>query len=49
MIQEINDAIERTHRLTGVPRSEIVRRALIGKEMPLYTGAPLPPVMGGSD
>ena len=46
MIQEINDAIERTHRLTGVPRSEIVRQAIIRKQMPLYTGAPLPPIMG---
>ena len=35
-ISVINDAIERTHRLTGMPRSEIVRRALVRKEIPLY-------------
>lgn len=36
MIQIVNEAIERTHRLTGMPRSEIVRRALVRKEIPLY-------------
>ena len=35
-IQDINDSIERTHRLTGMPREEIVRRGLIRKEIPLY-------------
>jgi hypothetical protein len=44
MIEHVNDAIERTHRLTGMPRDEIVSRALIRGEIPLYaTGAvPLP-------
>jgi hypothetical protein len=42
MIQVINDAIERTHRLTGMPREEIVRRGLIRKEIPIYGGGPLP-------
>jgi hypothetical protein len=36
MISHINDAIERTHRLTGMPRDEIVRRTLIRNEIPLY-------------
>jgi hypothetical protein len=36
MISHINDAIERTHRLTGMPREEIVRRGLIRKEIPMY-------------
>lgn len=39
MIAHINDAIERTHRLTGMPRDEIVRRALIRGEIPLYGAA----------
>ena len=42
MIQDVNDAIERTHRLTGMPRNEIVRRGVVKKEIPLYSGpAPL--------
>jgi hypothetical protein len=41
MIQHINDAIERTHRLTGMARDEIVRRGLIKGEIPLYGGAGL--------
>src|SRR5262249_37047889 len=36
MISHVNDAIERTHRLTGMSRSEIVRRALIKGQIPLY-------------
>lgn len=36
MIQVINDSIERTHRLTGMPRDEIVRRGVIGGQIPLY-------------
>ena len=36
MISVINDAIERTHRLTGMPKEEIVRRGLIRKEIPMY-------------
>jgi hypothetical protein len=35
VITHVNDAIERTHRLTGMPRHEIVRRALVRKEIPL--------------
>ena len=44
MISVVNDAIERTHRLTGLPRDEIVRRGLIRNEIPLYTigAVPLP-------
>lgn len=36
MIQTVNEAIERTHRLTGMPREEIVRRGLVRGEIPLY-------------
>jgi len=36
LIQIINEAIERTHRLTGMARSEIVRRGLVRKEILLY-------------
>jgi hypothetical protein len=36
MIEEINDSIERTHRLTGMSRDEIVRRGIIGGQLPLY-------------
>ena len=36
MIQTVNDAIERTHRLTGMPREEIVRRGLLRAEIPLF-------------
>jgi hypothetical protein len=44
VISVVNDAIERTHRLTGMPRDEIVRRGLIRNEIPLYTtrAAPIP-------
>lgn len=43
MIQDVNDAIERTHRLTGMPRNEVVRRGLVKKEIPLYAGGnPVP-------
>jgi hypothetical protein len=38
MISVVNDAIERTRRLTGMSRDEIVRRDLIRKEIPLYGG-----------
>ena len=34
--QTANDAIERTHRITGMPRTEIVRRGLVRGEIPLY-------------
>lgn len=36
LIQIINEAIERTHRITGMARDEIVRRGLIRAEIPLY-------------
>ena len=36
MISHVNDAIERTHRITGMPRTEIVRRGLVRGEIPLY-------------
>jgi len=38
MISHVNDAIERTHRLTGMPRNEVVKRGLVKKEIPLYAG-----------
>jgi hypothetical protein len=49
MIEHVNDAIERTHRLTGMPRDEIVSRALIRGEIPLYTtgAVPLPNLQQG--
>ena len=36
MINHINASIERTHRLTGMPREEIVRRGLVLGEIPMY-------------
>jgi hypothetical protein len=36
MMETINESIERTHRLTGMPREEIVRRGLIRAEIPMY-------------
>lgn len=36
MIATVNEAIERTHRITGMPREEIVRRGLVRGEIPLY-------------
>ncbi len=49
MINSINRSIETTHRLTGMPRDEIVRRGLIRKEIPMYGigAAAAAPVMGG--
>jgi hypothetical protein len=35
-IQTVNESIERTHRLTGMPRDEIVRRGIIKGEIPIY-------------
>jgi hypothetical protein len=37
MISTVNEAIERTHRITGMPRDEIVRRGLVRSEIPLYS------------
>lgn len=31
-----DEAIERTHRITGMPKAEIVRRGLVRSEIPLY-------------
>jgi hypothetical protein len=45
MINTINRSIETTHRLTGMPIEEIVRRGLVRKEIPMY-GIPAA-VMGG--
>jgi hypothetical protein len=39
MIQEYNEAIERTSRITGVPPAEVVRRGIVRAEMPLYGAA----------
>ena len=36
MISHINDAIERTHWLTGMPKEEIVRQGIVRAEIPLY-------------
>jgi hypothetical protein len=36
MINQINKSIETTHRLTGMPREEIVKRGLIYKQIPMY-------------
>jgi hypothetical protein len=39
-MQTVNESIERTHRLTGMPRDEIVRRGLVRYEIPMYAGGP---------
>jgi hypothetical protein len=36
MINQINRSIETTHRLTGMPRDEIVRLGVILKKIPMY-------------
>lgn len=36
MIDVVNESIERTHRLTGMPRDEIVRRGIINGDIPMY-------------
>jgi len=53
MISVVNEAIERTHQVTGMPREEIVRRGLVRGEIPLYgaagataAGAAAPELMG---
>jgi hypothetical protein len=48
-IQTINESIERTHRLTGMPRDEIVRRGIIKGEIPMYGVTGLPISHGGQD
>jgi hypothetical protein len=39
MIQTVNDSIERTHRLTGMPRRQIVERGLLEEAIPMYGAA----------
>src|ERR1700744_6370217 len=39
MIQTVNDPVERMHRLTDMPRSEIGRRGIVRKEIPVYSAA----------
>ena len=39
MIGIVNEAIERTSRLTGMPPEEVVRRGLVRSEIPLYGAA----------
>jgi hypothetical protein len=41
MIREVNHTIERIHRLTGMARSEIVRRAWGKGDIPVYGAAGL--------
>ena len=36
MIDDVNQAIERTHRITGLPHDEIVERGVVKQEIPLY-------------
>ena len=36
MIEQVNEMIERTHRLTGMPRDEVVRQGLILGRIPLF-------------
>jgi hypothetical protein len=36
LIDYINESIERTHRLTGMPVAEIVRRGLVRGQIPMY-------------
>jgi hypothetical protein len=36
MIQVVNEAVERTSRMTGLPPEEVVRRGLVRSEIPLY-------------
>jgi hypothetical protein len=38
MIQNVNEAIERTSRITGLPPEQVVERGLVKSEMPLYAG-----------
>jgi hypothetical protein len=36
LIKEVNEIIERTHRVTGMPRGQILRRGILYKKIPLY-------------
>lgn len=42
MIEIVNEAIERTSRITGVAPEEVVRKALVRAEMPLYANNGFP-------
>jgi hypothetical protein len=46
MIETINEAIERTHRITGMDTKEIVRRGLVRGEIPLFGAGSL--IVGGA-
>lgn len=48
MIQIVNEAVERTSRMTGVSPEEVVRRGLVRAEMPLYSGGPGGAIVGGA-
>ena len=37
MITDVNEMIERTHRLTGMPRDEIVKRGYMLGQIPMYS------------
>mgnify|MGYP003352972190 CR=1 FL=1 len=39
MIQHVNEAIERTSRVTGMTPDEVVERSLVQRTSPLYGGA----------
>lgn len=47
MISTVNDAIERTRRVSGLDPKEIVRRGIVRSEIPIYSraipGIPIPP------
>lgn len=48
MIDVINESIERTHRLTGMPREEILRRGVINGEIPLYAAGDISSAIASS-
>jgi len=42
MIQNVNEAIERTSRITGMSPADVVERSLVRAEAPLYNeGGPV--------
>jgi hypothetical protein len=41
MITHVNEAIERTSRLTGLSPAEVVRRGLVRGDIPIYSKAPV--------
>jgi hypothetical protein len=52
MIDIVNESIERTHRITGMSKDEIVRRGLVRGEIPLYSvgaGLGLAGLLGSGD